>query len=216
MANIRVESYAGGLNVVVYNLDTSYENDRYFVWQAKLGSTMVVDETTTEDPYISSTSFYMDGLTPGRTYSITVGVYTTSWSQLAVFRSSGVPDYYTISATVIFNANGGSVSPSRYTGYDESSTEYGYVDIVFPTPTWQGHRFDYWQIVGQQTQFQPGTHSIFGSYYGETWTAKAYWSIAPTSNVYINDNGQWKTATAYIYDGGWQEADANIYDGGWQ
>lgn len=172
-----------------------------------------------------SGTFY--GLSPRTTYTIWEYVWDSGGnlvSQLSrTFTTTA--QMYPIAATVTFDANGGSVSPSSATGSDESTSPEGYVDIYFPIPVRDGYECDYWELrngsIIYQTHYTPGAYnSIYASTEWPQYTAKAIWRQAGAkAYIYATKNGvtQWWPATPYIHDGsGWVPATPKIYDGGWK
>lgn len=221
MASISVQSGEASLTVVISGLDTAFSRSRFFVWQLSTGGSLVVDETTTESPYIASTSNSFSGLIPGRTYSVVVGIYESDWTPITTLSSSGSPGYYTIIATVSFDANGGSVSPSQASGSAQSATQDGNVSVLFPTPTRQGYILDYWElrdaVTIYSTRYYPGYNTVYAGTWGYQYTAKAIWKEQPASRTFIYHNNEWVPATPYIYHNGiWVEAEPFIYSGGWK
>lgn len=108
---------------------------------------------------------------------------------------------YVISAYVEFDAQGGSVYPSYDYNDAESDESWGYVDITFPTPTRDGYAFTGWKLDGYSTNYQPGTHSIYASAYGEEYIARAQWERVQGTGFQIDDGSGWVNAIPYIDNG---------------
>lgn len=225
-AYLSVTPTTGGLICTVSGLDSSYSYERYFVWQASLNGVLAANDTTTEQKYISSTSHTLTGLTGGSLYTVKVGIYTTGWELIATLESSGTPLSYTVSATVVFNSNGGSPTPSSVSATAPSTEHTGYVSITFPdtVPMKNGYSFDYWVLSSGTTTYStlyyPGqTYQLYGSINnGITYTATAHWMEATNNKIYIYIDGVWKPVTPYIYtDQGWKLVTPYIYtDQGWK
>lgn len=97
--------------------------------------------------------------------------------------SSDSSQTYIISATVYFDANGGSVSVSSLSNSKESSEQSGTVSITFPRPTWDAyHTFQYWELPGSPpSHWTAGTHQIYAQVGGYDWYATAIWERNPVS-----------------------------------
>ena len=165
----------------------------------------------------------IDGLASSTTYTIYL-YYNTSGSGTGISggsidirtEDSPSPPTYTIRATVSFDANCGSVSPSSALGEAYAQPNpYGNVLIVFPTPTRDGYTFLYWLLDGYVTHYPAGVNNIYATAGGETYTARAQWERAGTGKAYIGDGGVWRQAVPYIGDGGvWKTVTEHIGDGG--
>ena len=164
----------------------------------------------------SSGSWTIDLSTPG-THSIKVTVQGLDQSRAAATRDITV--YTTISATVTYDANGGSGAPSPTTASEESSSSTGTVSITLSStkPTKSGMTFTQWLInrnVGLKSAGE--TFDIAASSNGINYTATAQWSASGSGKVFIWNGSAWKPATAYIYNGGWKLATPYIYNSGWK
>lgn len=221
-ARIRIYAPTSGVDEVGFR----YNGSGTYTYAAPLGTdTPCIDE----DEVIASSVQVRANLPNGWRVSQWVinadGETSTSTSSAPNISLSGVTNLfirlevekiqtYTISAYVSFNAQGGSVYPT----YDENSKEttesWGYVDITFPTPTRSGYTFLYWLLDGYTTHYGAGTHSIYASSDGKTYTARAQWERTGTGKAFIGDGGVWKQAVPFIGDGGaWKPATENIGDG---
>lgn len=124
----------------------------------------------------------------------------------------------TYSATIEFDANGGTGAPSAttITAAGTASLEYTLPTTV---PTKSGYTFSCWQLSGYSTTFSPGqTVYLTGTTSGITYTLVAIWEeVTGDSSARIYSGGEWKTAVPYVYSGGeWKQATAYEYYGGWK
>lgn len=126
----------------------------------------------------------------------------------------------TYSATLAFDANGGTGAPGAVTGTNTGSST---VTLTIPgtIPTRTGYTFGGWLLTfssGSSTYQPGGTASLEGTTSGIVYTAYAIWTKVETGGgVRIYASG-WQSATAYIYTGsGWSKATPYVYtDNGWK
>lgn len=122
----------------------------------------------------------------------------------------------TYSATLRFNANGGTGAPGSITETGDGE----YVDITIPRdePTRTGYFFEGWadDDAATKAQYYPGrTYSWYATEAGYTHRLYAVWTKEQTGSVRIGPN--FDLYTPYIWvNGGWQRATAHIWDNGWK
>lgn len=160
--------------------------------------------------YSSGTSTYY----PGGYANVTGDPYGRSYTLYAIWQQKT-----TYSATLAFNANGGTGAPASVTG---SSTESSTIPLVIPytKPTRTNYTFLYWQYTmpsGTVVHYAPGdTVNATGKEGGATYTLYAVWELSG-GGVYLY-NGGWKSGTVYVYyNGAWKKATPYVYyNGAWR
>lgn len=226
---------AGVESVTVYYADPSTTSIVYNTTVAPQGSsTPCFSDTAVADSY---TAFVM--LTLADNASVTQWVknvdgtitYDTNGDYVfghahateggsAVYIRAEVSVAATYSATLAFDANGGTGAPGSVTGTNTGSST---VTLTIPgtIPTRTGYTFGGWQLTfsSGSSIYQPGgTASLEGTTSGIVYTAYAIWTKAETGGgVRIYASG-WQSATAYIYTGsGWSKATPYVYtNSGWK
>lgn len=161
---------------------------------------------------------YPDFITGSGIASGTVGLFYTHSGASKVWLRLEAEAVTTYSATIAFDANGGTGGPSTttITAAGTSSLEYTLPTTV---PTKSGYTFSCWQLSGYSTTFSPGqTVYLTGTTSGITYTLVAVWEeVTGSGSVRICVNGESKSAVPYVYYGGaWLPATADIYNGGWK
>lgn len=193
--------------------------------QSDYGSNLTVDATisaTAASGYtISNCIVNIDGAVHefANTDSYTQ-TYSSTFSQVYVrfeVEEEEVPTEY--SATIYYDANGGTGAPSSQTGYTTNDDQYVTMYLSSREPTRDGYVFEGWDLVqlsGTQ-YYQPGERvTLWGSEQGEEYDMVAQWSEAQADGrVWIYYNGRWRSAIPYVYRGGWQQAIPYVYEGGW-
>ena len=213
------------ITITCSGMDSSHQYTRNFWWQLYTDSSatdLVQEGGNSTEPYASEVSYTFTSLTPDSTYYVLCGIYNENGisedNLLALLSLDDVfteRETQTLSATVSFDANGGSDAPSSVTNTISSTSEYDYVSITFPdnVPTFDGHEFVSWKI--GITQYYPGdTYSFIASAEGETYQAVAVWDTNG-AEVYIWTGTSWEKAIPYVWlNGTWVQATSKIYQNG--
>lgn len=141
--------------------------------------------------------------------------YTHSGAS-AVHVRAEIPSQTTYYATLAFDANGGTGTPSSIT---KSNTGNSTITFTIPStiPTKSGYTFTGWLLTysGGSTLYQPGgTVSAQGYTSGFTYTLVAQWmESAGGAHFYVNG---WNNSSLYIYVNGWRKATPCVYVNGWK
>lgn len=209
-ARVRIYAPYDGVDQVGYR----YNGSGSYTYEYPAGeSTPCIDEDEVSASSVQVRAILEDGWEISRWVINKDGTVSYSTSSAPSISLDGVTNLYvrleveeiqtyTISATVNFRAEGGQVSPSSRTGYAyDQETDWGYVDIVFPTPTREGYAFTGWKLDGYTTIYQPGTHSIYATAEGEEYIARAQWERVQGTGFLLDDGDNWINAVPYIDNG---------------
>ena len=163
---------------------------------------------------------------PGETYSWTVKVQycdmhddpsiASNWHDSALVESGTTEAICDVSATVVYDPNGGTGGPGTRTIRGESSNPIGAnLSFTIPSsvPTRSGYSFAGWLFPSGYT-LQPGQSAVlWATQSGTSYVAVTQWGTLG-ARIYIGNGQGWDEYTAYIGNGqGWDAVTPNIGDG---
>ena len=176
---------------------TSYTYYYKIIYNANGGSGAPSTYTTSSSS--SSASIMISGSTPSWSNHTFKGWATSStavfpdyYKSTAYTFSYGTTTLYAVwhqTATVQFNANGGSGAPSSMSDTGAMGSSYSFL-IPATTPTKSGYQFKGWATSSTATEPEYSTEAYITVQYGSTATLYAVWGLTTYySKLFYNANG---------------------------